>query len=300
MRILIADDDIAIHEFYGKVIEDYFNDYDVVTAYTGDIAVNRYLESVDEHRPFDLVIMDVGHDGYEASAQILTDHPNAVIALVSDYPDWEEASSINFAEVCRKEVEPHRIRDMITSLVFRNTLAEIDDALDDPASLDDADSILDILKDTEDLELSETLTEARVGLQDELRTSRISGMRKLCDVLDANPNILLPYEFKNGTTIYILENEQSQEQMTVTRRAIGGKWDKEVYNDAFTLKGSIDGLAVKLYTNRGNVCQRIVTGSREVTEEVPDPELVAQVPLKRVTRTVEDVEWVCPESLLAD
>jgi hypothetical protein len=42
-----------------------------------------------------------------------------------------------------------------------------------------------------------------------------------------------------------------------------------------------------------------VVGTREVTEEVPDPEALAAVPKVTVTRTVEDVRWEC-RPLLAE
>lgn len=48
-----------------------------------------------------------------------------------------------------------------------------------------------------------------------------------------------------------------------------------------------------VYAGRGEVCERIVTGTREVTKEVPDPKALAEVPKVTVTETVEDVEWKC-------
>jgi heme-binding NEAT domain protein len=45
--------------------------------------------------------------------------------------------------------------------------------------------------------------------------------------------------------------------------------------------------------DREEICERIVTGTREVTVEVPDPEQLAAVPTVSVTKTVEDVEWIC-------
>ena len=52
---------------------------------------------------------------------------------------------------------------------------------------------------------------------------------------------------------------------------------------------------VRLCVNaeREEICERVVTGTREVTEEVPDPEQVAAVPKVTVTRTEEIVEWKC-------
>ncbi len=49
------------------------------------------------------------------------------------------------------------------------------------------------------------------------------------------------------------------------------------------------------YGDRAKVCERVVTGTREVTEEVPDPD----APKVTVTRVVEDVEWRCSSILAA-
>lgn len=55
-----------------------------------------------------------------------------------------------------------------------------------------------------------------------------------------------------------------------------------------------------VYVNREEICERIVTGTREVSEEVPDPEALAAVPKVTVTKTVEDVEWRCHPILAAE
>lgn len=54
-----------------------------------------------------------------------------------------------------------------------------------------------------------------------------------------------------------------------------------------------------IYAERSRVCERVVKGTREVTKEVPDPEVLKAVPKVTVTETVEDFEWVC-KPLLAD
>jgi hypothetical protein len=56
---------------------------------------------------------------------------------------------------------------------------------------------------------------------------------------------------------------------------------------------------IQAYASHYGVCERIVVGTETVTEEVPDPELLAKVPTVTVTEEVEIVEWRCPDSLLA-
>lgn len=78
-------------------------------------------------------------------------------------------------------------------------------------------------------------------------------------------------------------------------RAIGGKWEKDPYGSLFTLKQEVRrGVVVELTTSREAVCEQVVVG--EETVEVPDPELVAEVPTVTITRPV--TEWRCPDSLL--
>jgi hypothetical protein len=54
--------------------------------------------------------------------------------------------------------------------------------------------------------------------------------------------------------------------------------------------GAID---IEVYGKRAEVCERVVVGTEEVEEEVPDPEALAAVPKVKVTKTVEQVKWVC-------
>ena len=57
-------------------------------------------------------------------------------------------------------------------------------------------------------------------------------------------------------------------------------------------------MSLEVWTNRANVCERVVTGTRTITETVRDPALVDAVPLVEVTREEEIVEWVCDEAIL--
>ena len=70
------------------------------------------------------------------------------------------------------------------------------------------------------------------------------------------------------------------------------------HGDVFELRAGpvrkrVGDVTVKMLASRDEVCERVVTGVETVTETVPDPELVAQVPLVEVNRAVELVEWVC-------
>lgn len=70
----------------------------------------------------------------------------------------------------------------------------------------------------------------------------------------------------------------------------------EGYLDVFV---PLRGLTLKLVELRSEVCERVVTSTETVTEEVPDPDYIAAAPTKTVTREVEQVEWRCTPILAA-
>ncbi|NUR80753.1 MAG: hypothetical protein HOQ21_09955 [Dermatophilaceae bacterium] len=75
---------------------------------------------------------------------------------------------------------------------------------------------------------------------------------------------------------------------------------KNATDDFFGIQVTFGPIAVHVYAPREEVCERVVVGTREVTEEVPDPELLAAVPTTTVTRTEEIVEWECRPLLAAE
>jgi len=133
------------------------------------------------------------------------------------------------------------------------------------------------------------------------RSEYIAGLRALADILDADETLPLPYAGEKHSRMSIFTHDR--EALVAWARAIPGTLDKSVDEGSswfgFELRGAIRGLHVVVYGNREQVCKRIVTGEHEVTEEVPDPEVLATVPKITVTKTVEDVEWVC-EPFLAE
>lgn len=59
-------------------------------------------------------------------------------------------------------------------------------------------------------------------------------------------------------------------------------------------------VGLEVNARREQVCERVVVDTREITEEVPDPEALAAVPTVTVTRTEEVVEWQCRPLLAAE
>ena len=146
------------------------------------------------------------------------------------------------------------------------------------------------------------ITQEQQGRELARRDAYIKGLRALADALEQNPGDLpLPYEGNvSDITFHFLSAADPRAEMAAAARALPCNWRKNVSDYTarggeayFDLKGELHGVKVELTAYRADVCERVVTGTREVTEKVKDPEALAAVPEVEVTRTVEDVEWVC-------
>lgn len=133
------------------------------------------------------------------------------------------------------------------------------------------------------------------------RTAYIDGLRKLADAMEQHPEIPLPY---HGKTVPIslmffdcYADSDNKAAMAAAARALPCTLAKSGDDKYFQMDGTLDGLRIKLSAFREEVCERVVTDTREVIEQVPDPEALAAataaVPLIPVTRIEETVEWVC-------
>ncbi len=131
-------------------------------------------------------------------------------------------------------------------------------------------------------------------------TDRLAAeLRALADFIEANPAVTnsLKYAF-NRVLISVDTKDEVVALARAGMRTTGVKVDKhqgEKWAGVDLLFGdrSYQSVSLHVYTDREQVCERVVIGTREVTEEVPDPEALAAVPKVTLTKTVEDVEWVC-------
>lgn len=136
------------------------------------------------------------------------------------------------------------------------------------------------------------------------RAEYIAGLRQLADLLEAHPELSMPSSGSwSSDPIGIAEFGTGQrERIAKWARLLPGKKSKELggtSGEILRMLGRLRGLHIKVICDRDEVCERRVLGTREVTEEVPDPEALAAVPTVTRTTVVEDVEWVC-RPLLAD
>lgn len=139
-------------------------------------------------------------------------------------------------------------------------------------------------------------------MSDRTRAEQIAGIYELALWLEQNPDVPIPWDLSGTsehTTIMIHADQGDLGEkavMAAAARAIPGKVNKATYgpegSELYSITGTIPGgVRVHVVAHRDEVCQRVVTGIREVTKTVPDP--MVAVPTIEVTETVEDVEWVC-------
>lgn len=80
------------------------------------------------------------------------------------------------------------------------------------------------------------------------------------------------------------------------------EWEKNdptVESWSYRLTTTWHGCEVSISTWRDDVCEEVVVLETEHEEEVPDPDLVAAVPLVKVTVKDKITEWQCNERLAA-
>lgn len=133
-----------------------------------------------------------------------------------------------------------------------------------------------------------------------VRDGYIEGLRMLADLLEAKSDLPLPYDgSKNSPLLTMILHGDNRTELAAAVRALPCRLEKVADGDHFKLRGQLSGLHVQLLTYRKDICERVVTGTRQVEVTEPDPAAVAALPKVTRTETVEDVEWICPPSLLA-
>lgn len=135
--------------------------------------------------------------------------------------------------------------------------------------------------------------------RDSLATQQAAGLRKLADMIEDNPEVA---KFADLDRLYAFHVTNAADQATIARAALkhGAKVDKHISEQLHNVLLSWGAVSAYVLASRGDVCERVVVATREVTEEVPDPEALAAVPTVTVTRTEPVTEWRCKPILAAD
>lgn len=145
--------------------------------------------------------------------------------------------------------------------------------------------------------------------------AEVNALRELCAVIERNPwmpqptfetlsatsqraeikvHLWMPLRGAEGDT----DAERMKDSIRAVRRAFGIQtWTKNVPGDYFSdsyheVTTEWNGVRVRIITDRSSICE-VSFREEEYTEEVPDPEQVAEIPLVTVTKTRRVREVVC-------
>jgi hypothetical protein len=133
---------------------------------------------------------------------------------------------------------------------------------------------------------------------DDRRAEYAAGLRALADLLEREPGLPIPFPDKFEWNVWPHNVDNVAAEVARIRRLLPGMFEKNdpaqsnLASQYYMLTARLHGLTLEICAYRESVCERVVTGTREVTEQVP-------VAFETVTKTVEDVEWVCKPLLSA-
>lgn len=134
------------------------------------------------------------------------------------------------------------------------------------------------------------------------RVEYIAGLRMLADLLEARPDLELPFDGSGGEmTVFVTRQDGQKERMAAWSKALPGRKDKRETGsngELLSMRARLRGLNFQVIADRNEVCERVVVGTKTETKTVKDPALLAEVPEVEVTEEVEIVEWHC-NSILA-
>lgn len=127
-------------------------------------------------------------------------------------------------------------------------------------------------------------------------------LSRIADIIRETPDHVGMWENYFGQLSWFAYDENTVQEFVkvmtpYARRTLAGergltkKWS-EYYLRLIGFLGTVE---ISMVSARDTVCERIVTGTREVTRVVPDP----SAPMVEVTESEEIVEWRCG-SLLKD
>lgn len=115
------------------------------------------------------------------------------------------------------------------------------------------------------------------------------GLRAMADMIESHPALAGTGSYMRYLPIWWATDADQLVQIARAGLAHGATVDKIYSDDTFVLTLTWGRVTAYAYADRAQVCTRVVTGTREVTRTVPDPD----APRVEVTEVVEDVRWDC-------
>ena len=126
---------------------------------------------------------------------------------------------------------------------------------------------------------------------------RTWGWAKLAQFLADNPDIAEQATcYDERVLVYVPPGSDTVSRLAdYARRGVrAGARVEKTYDDKYgNVLLHFGPVHLQAYSLRDEVCERVVVGTREVVEEVQDPEALAAVPTITQTRTEDIVEWQC-------
>lgn len=124
-----------------------------------------------------------------------------------------------------------------------------------------------------------------------------AGYRAIADLIENNPELAEHLRYVPKNILVPVSGEDDPRGIIASFARAGLRTGAEISKrQTDKHAGAVIGwgpVAVEVYAQRDEVCERVVTGVETVTKTVPDPEALAAVPTVEVTEEVEQVEWRC-------
>lgn len=124
-----------------------------------------------------------------------------------------------------------------------------------------------------------------------------AGLRALADMIQAHPEVVDDLRYPLNWMMTSVDGRTEVSRLARAGAKSGAAVKKHGTDRFAGVDIAFGPVNLRVYADREEVCERVVTGTREVTKEVPDPEALAAVPTVTVTEVVEDVEWRCASFL---
>lgn len=131
------------------------------------------------------------------------------------------------------------------------------------------------------------------------RAEYVAGLRALADVLEREPGLPLPVKDTFSWNVWPVGFADVKAEVARIRRLLPAarfkknEPDSEYNRQYFHLSAPLHGVTLEICTYRDQVCERVVTGTREVTKTVP-------VQMEDIIVTEDIVEWRCHPLLAED
>lgn len=114
---------------------------------------------------------------------------------------------------------------------------------------------------------------------------------EIADYLREHPSLPVPTTFWMGTETFSICYVDDRAELQAVARELGSAI-KGFDDDSAWVSKKFGPVELRYYVSRNEVCERVVTGTREVVKQVPTA-------FEAQTVVEEIVEWRCDDSILA-